>query len=430
MGLKIWLAGLAAAALMQPGLAQAGKAGDLLRTHLYAGTIAEGLAAVMPLAEAGDPEAEFAAGMLTFVDGLQGVTRDLYRYGATVPNADVLIVLGIVGPSGEGVPLNPDPEPITYEKFRALLNDLVTSMDAGKALFEAAGETGDYVVNLEPLKVRFDANGDGTVEPGETLGDLLGPAFGWAEVPFGDGMPTSGKKKGGETPKGQPFAIGFDRADALWFAGYTQVVAAQADFLLAHDFHGLVDAYFHRIFPKAGLPMQDASNGTLMMDPASDASIADVVAAIHTLDFPVIDKVRLAGVRDRLLSITALSRKNWDAILAETDDDYELVPSPSQTRLSKDVMVDAATVKAWMVTLDTVDQILNGELLLPHWRFKRGFDIKAYFETATETDFVMILTGLGAVPFLKDGPVASAESFAEASRVFGDQWLGYAFWFN
>ena len=80
--------------------------------------------------------------------------------------------------------------------------------------------------------------------------------------------------------------------------------------------------------------------------------------------------------------------------------------------------------------MDTTDQILNGELLVPHWRFKLGFDLEAYFETATETDLVMIWTGLGALPFLKEGPVASAESFAEANRVFGDQFIGYAFWFN
>jgi len=430
MNLKHWTAGLAVASLMLPGLAQAGEAGDLLRTHLYEGTIAQGLAAVIPLAEAGDPEAKFAAGMLTFVGGLQGVSQDLYRYGAIVPDGGVLEILGMIGPDAQSVPANPNPEPITYEKFRTLLNDLVTSMDAGKALFEAAGENGDYVVALEPLKFRFDANGDGTVEPGETLGDLLGPAFEWADLASPDAPPPSGKKKGGTAANEQKFEIGFDRADAIWFAGYTQVVAAQADFLLAHDFHGLVDAYFHQLFPKSGLPMQDAVNGSLAMDPRSDASIADVIAALHELDFPVIDKASLAGVRDRLLSITALSRKNWDAILTETDDDHELVPSPSQTPLSKDAKVDENTVKAWMATLDTTDQILNGELLVPHWRFKQGFDLKAYFETASETDFVMILTGLGAVPFLKDGPVASAESFAEANEVFGDQWLGYAFWFN
>jgi hypothetical protein len=42
----------------------------------------------------------------------------------------------------------------------------------------------------------------------------------------------------------------------------------------------------------------------------------------------------------------------------------------------------------------------------------------------------MILTGYGALPFLKDGPIATAEDFAAANRVFGDNLLGYAFWFN
>jgi hypothetical protein len=42
----------------------------------------------------------------------------------------------------------------------------------------------------------------------------------------------------------------------------------------------------------------------------------------------------------------------------------------------------------------------------------------------------MILTGLGAVPFLKDGPIASAEDFRAIQDAFGSDWLGYAFWFN
>ncbi|WP_375452656.1 hypothetical protein [uncultured Devosia sp.] len=431
MGLRTWATGLAAGALMVPGAAMAGEAGYLLRTHLYDGTIVEGLGAVTPLAEAGDPEAKFAAGLLTLVNGLQRVSQDLYKYGPVAPDFSVPALLFGMPVSGpQAMPANPNPEPITYEKFRTVLNDFVTSMDASRALLEAAGEDGDYVVALEPLKFRFDADGDGAAEPGETLGDLLGPAFGWADIPFPDGPPPAQKRKDGVPAASQDLTIGFDRADAIWFAGYSQVAASQADFLLAHDFHDLVDAYFHRFFPKSGLPMQDTSNGTLMMDPATDTSIADVVAAIHTLNFPVIDTARLAGIRQRLLSITALSRRNWDAILAETDDDHELVPSPGQTPMSKDLKVDEDVVKAWMATLDTADQILNGELLVPHWRLKQGFDLKAYFETATQTDLIMILTGLGAKPFLKDGPVATAANFADANRVFGDQWLGYAFWFN
>ena len=45
--------------------------------------------------------------------------------------------------------------------------------------------------------------------------------------------------------------IGFDRADAYWLACYTQVLAAQAEFLLSHDFSGFTNALFHRLVTKS-----------------------------------------------------------------------------------------------------------------------------------------------------------------------------------
>ena len=107
-----------------------------------------------------------------------------------------------------------------------------------------------------------------------------------------------------------------------------------------------------------------------------------------------------------------------------------MLPSPTQTALSPDAAVDEAKVAAWLVTLDKAREVLDGELLLPHWRFKQGFDLKAYFETATETDLVMILTGMGALPFLADGKIATPEDFRDIQDAFGSDWLGYAFWFN
>lgn len=425
MGKRSWAVGVAIAALMAGGVAQAGEAGDLLRTHLYDGTLAEGLTAVMPLAEAGDPEAEFAAGVLNLALGVEGFAQDLYRHGATAPDTGAALMLFGIGQSVMEGPANPNPEPLTYETVRTMLSDLVTRMDAAKALLAAGGESGDYVVAVDPLLVRIDLNGDGTADEAESVGALLAPFLGMpAPVAVGGKI----KNKTGTTPD---TSVGLDRADAYWLAGYSQVIAAQADFMLAHDFEEFVNAYFHRIFPRSGLPMQDfAPGGSLIMDPETDVAIADIVAALHTMDFPVTDAERLKGVLARLQSITAFSRLNWEAILAETDDNRELVPSPKQTAIIPEGEVTEETVSAWMETLDTIDKILGGELLIPHWRFKQGFDLKAYFETAKETDLVMIMTGYGALPFLKDGPVADAESFAAANRVFGEQWIGYAFWFN
>lgn len=428
------LIGVVVAGLMLPGAALAGEAGDQLAQRLYDGTLTEARDATFAECNSsGAADACFAAGMTELIGAVEGLSQSLYRHGATTPGtpaAAMLLGMGLDG-GAPAAPANPDPEPLSYDQLRAILDDFVQKMDAARLSFEIAGNADAFAITIDPLLVRIDLDGDGTAAAEETLGNLMGEVGELTDIPAPDGPPPGGKSKTKGAPAAPDSTIGFDNADAIWFAGYTQVVAAPIDMLLAHDFSEFFDAYLHRVFPEAGLPMQDYSTGsTLFMDPDSDAFIADLVAAIHTLDFPVVDSERLSGVLERLTRITALSRRNWELILAETDDNRELVPSPSQTSLVPDTPVTQETVDAWMATLDTVDQILAGELLVLHWRFKQGFDLKAYFETATETDLVMLLTGLDALPYLKDGPIADGQSFAEANRVFGTDWINYAFWFN
>lgn len=326
------------------------------------------------------------------------------------------------------VPPNPNPEPLDYDKFRAILQLLVDDMDAARDALLTAGESGDYVVPVEVLTVRIDLDGDGKGSETESIGNVLNAMFDAATVPG----PTDPGAPAPTPPTPPDSTIGFDRADAIWLAGYSQVLAAQADFLLAHDFRDLFDTTFHRLFPRAGLPMQayTRSTGSLMLDPESDNAIADALAAIHHLNWPVADADRLKRVLARFKAITALSRRNWEAILAETDDNRELLPSPKQTGITPDAKITDAQVQAWLATLDTADLVLDGKLLIPHWRFQKGFDLKAYFETAKKTDLVMLITGYDALPFLRDGPIASPDSFREANEVFGDALIGYAFWFN
>ena len=440
--LKRLAAAATCVALALPSPTLASEAGDILRKHLYEGTQQQGIDELTPLRDSLPPEAGFGMGLLTFVQGIEHFAQALYRHGLAAPDT------GLMGPPLLlPVPANPNPEALDYQKVRAMLGQLVAEMDAASALLEDAGENGDYVVPLDLLKFRIDANGDGKSEESESIGSVIGRAFGtdpssFVTEPVPEPAPDKKGKgdKSGKTATATPepeapavpeAIIGFDRADAIWLAGYSQVLAAQADFLLAHDFEATVNATFHRLFPRAGLPLQNyAQGGMLMLDPESDNAIADFVAAIHTINWPVVEPDRLKRVLTRFQTITGLSRKNWDAILAETDDNFELVPNPRQVSLVPEGRVTDEVVAAWMETLDTADKILAGELLVPHWRFKQGFDLKSYFETATHFDLVMMLTGYDYMPFLKDGPVATAESFAAANRVFGDEFLGYVFWFN
>ncbi len=430
------LMALALAAMAAPLPVMAGPAADLLRDGLYSGELDAAGSALKPLADAGDQEARFGLGMVTFVIAIQDASQALYRHGASAPDGGPMAA-GMLGVPMSSGPANPNPTPLDYDTFRGELDVLVRSLDYAASLLEGAGESGDYVVPVDILKIRIDLDADGTAGDEETIGTVIGGLLGISPAELAGAVPPPSadrSQSGAEhTPPagGTGFQIGFDRADAIWLAGYSNVLAAQADFLLAHDFSEMFNATFHRLFPKAGLPMQAFSHGgMLMLDPESDNVIADAIALIHTLNWPVVDRDRIVRVLERGKTVTALSRKNWDAILAETDDNHELVPSPRQTPVVPDGKVTDEMVAAWRATLDTVDQILAGDLLIPHWRFKQGFDLKAYFETAERTDFVMLLSGYGALPFLKDGPVADASTFAEANRVFGDNLLGYAFWFN
>lgn len=411
------ISGSVFALMASPGLA--GPAGDALKDALYSGQLDEGIATLQPRAAADDPEAWFGIGAIQLTQSFEGLVQALYRHGFSVPNPPP-----VLGPSPQVfLPTNPNPEPLDYEGVRTILSDLVSGLDEARSSLLTAAQAGDYVVEINPLLIRIDANGDGKVEESESLIGLMAML-----------NATTIEEMLKAPEPGEPSAfefIGFDRADGFWLAGYTQVLAAQADFLLAHDFSGFTNALFHRLFPRAGFPMQQyADGGMLMMDPETDTAIADLVAGIHTLDWPVADPGRLKGVRERIGQVLDLSRQNWAAIMEETDNNHELLPSPRQTALFPDAAVDEAKVAAWLVTLDKAREVLDGKLLLPHWRFKQGFDLKAYFETAGETDLVMILTGMGAVPFLADGKIATPEDFRDIQDAFGSDWLGYAFWFN
>jgi hypothetical protein len=427
--MRQWMA--AAAVVLATGAVEAGESGDQLAQSLYEGTVRELAERSLASCEAGEGDACFVLGLDGIITAYEELAAALYRHGAVTPNTPAAAMLFGMGLETSPTPANPDPEPLSYEQLRAILDAFVATLDVAAGHMRQAGEGTAFVIPIDPLRVRIDLDGNGERGESETLASLLAGLGDFADIPAHDTPPPSNKSKSKGVETVPDATIGFDNADAIWLAGYANVAAAPVDLLLAHDFTAFFDAYLHRIFPEAGLPMAEyARGGTLMMDPDSDAFVADLIAAIHTASFPVSDPARLAGVLERLTSITALSRQNWDMILAETDDDRELVPSPSQTSLLPDQQVTEEVVDAWMATLDQVDLILSGELLLPHWRFSEGFNLKTYFETATRTDLVMLFTGHDALPYIEAGPIADAGSFAELNRVMGDDWPFFALWFN
>lgn len=425
MRMRILLAALAALAL--PAAAQEEKARppepprteieELAEAWFYAADVAARDAAgglIAEAAAAGAPDAVFLRGATEFFATLEAFAGDLARHGFDAPFLDLM-----------GIAANPglppfEPAPPTYQDLR----DLLTRTREG--LLDAAA-TLDTVPRDADIGIRIDLS-RATLSLG--LGDALDPALSVGTV-LRLGVP------------GDPADLDFrfDTADAIWLQGYAHILLSLTDFALAHDFEALFDASFQLFFP-AGTAVSEPLRprpGAGFDDPLglgrdNQLRIADAISFIHLMNLPVIEPGLRAGARDHLLEVVRLSRENWRAILAETDNDREWLPGPHQPGRNPltGVGVTAEVVEDWHTTLDTVEALLTGELLAPHWRFPdQGLDLPAFFASTGNLDLVLLLTGPGALPYLRDGDVLDPEAWQRTVGDFGPLGLiGTAVWFN
>jgi hypothetical protein len=404
LGLALFLANLT--------LASADEVNDLLTRHLYAGTLADGQHELLGLVQSNDKskaaQASAALGIVKFVISIEKLGQAFHRHGLETPQS-AMIQLPIMRLP---VPPNTRPEKLDYEKFRVILRELVDGLtDAEATLASAKGA--DVKLTFDLLKVRLDVDGDGRASDYESLGVMTQHLT----------------RSSDPTPSDMTFS--FDATDVLWLRGYSQFISAVGQFFLAHDFHLTFDKTFHMFFPRAGLPL--ASELVQPFNPAnmfSDSALGDGVAFIHLLNWPTVEPARLADVRLRLKSMAALSRESWASARAETDNDREWLPNAKQTSAFKSLPTTDETIDGWLTALTEFEAILDGKLLLPHWRFDKGLNVKRIFEESKNFDLVLLIAGADAVPYLETGPVSSSTQWNDLMRVFQGNFLGYALWYN
>ncbi len=392
----------------------AGEANVLLSKHLYAGTLSDGDKALAWLG--GDAktgaEAKAAQGLLAFAAGVEHLGQALHRHGLETHPGGAMMQLPILRMPVEP---NPNPEPITYEKWRAILQTLFDDLNKADALLAQGVEndvTGEVKLNLDLMKVRMDLNGDGTSTETESFGAIL-QALSRGTAP--------------SSPPDLNFA--FDKADLLWLRGYIQFLTASAEFGLAVDFEESFIKTAHAYFPRAGLPMAQELLAPAMAGGFVDNSIGDAIAMIHLLNWKVTDPDRLKDVRTRLVTLATLSRESWKAARAEIDNDKEWLPNAKQTgRWGMDV--DDATIDGWLAVMGEFEAVLEGKKLMPHWRFNKGLSIKRLFEESTRIDAVLIVAGVDAIPFLESGQISTSADWNSLTSTFRGNFLGYALWFN
>ena len=376
---------------------------ELLRRELDAARAAAAITQLKPLADA-SPDARMALGFAEFVRATERLTEGLFRFGLKTPQNRFLPIVRLP------IPTNPQPEPVDYTKLRTLYQNFLDDLSIARATLAAfAGSSGSdqskLVLDLNAIRMSIasDVARPTTLELRE-----ITAAFNARRQP----APAIGTQAPVES-----WEVAFDRADALWIAGYSHILSALFEFVMAHDWQQTFDATSASFFAGAPPNKNLASPDPRGIMSAMGARFADQFALLHLIQWPAGDKARMSRVRQHLKSAIALSRETWKAVLAETDDDREWLPSPRQeSRAIPSLPISDEMLTGWLAALDDFDALLDGEKLLSHWRFNKGIDLRMFFEEPQPFDLVLWATGHGALPFLKDGPTLSGANLTALER--------------
>ncbi len=385
---------------------------ELLATvqdHLYAGESAEAAAAAeAQLAQSpDDDEARLLLGGVEFIQAVENLGKAFYRYGITSgdPRRSGIAFLPIFRVP---VPQNPNPEKIDYEKLRGVLAAFVDDLGRAEATLAGVDAT-DLDVPLALGRMRLDLNGDATGADTETLLFILQRV---TRFPHG---------------VDKDLLTDFDASDVPWLRAYCHLLMAIAEFPLAYDWQPAFETSFHGLFPSADLPMSHASNAADQR--RSFASIADLIAFVHMIRWPVTEPDRLRDVLTHLEAIPPLSRENWKRVLAETDNRNEWLPNPSQTGVLG-IPVTQELIDGWLGFLDDFQALLEGRKLLAHWRFTQGINLRRLLLEPTTFDLVLLIQGSAAIPYLEDGEMVDREAWRRMAGLFRGGFFRYAIWFN
>ncbi|MFT3986208.1 hypothetical protein [Aestuariivirga sp.] len=359
-----------------------------------------------------DDQLRFALGATQFLRTVEQMAQSMYRYGLA-PTRQVSRVMPFFR---FPVPVNPHPEHLDYAKMQTIFSDALKGFETADATLSKMGKT-EVTLPIAIGLVRLDLNGDGKADESETLWKVFDATLGGNMI---------------QPEQAAQFVIKFDRGDASWLRGYANLLSAILDFQLAHDWHESFDVTFHMLFPNAGLPgaVVNEYERPFQYSGFDDGTFADLITFIHLAHWPVTEPERMKASLAHLETVVAMSRESWSFILSETDDDAEWIPSPRQKNGVLGIPVTQETVTAWMAFLNSFDGMLQGKVLLPHWRFEKGINLRRVFLEPQTFDPILWAQGYAAIPYLETGPIASSSDWNRIMGLFEGNFFGYAAWFN
>ncbi len=362
-----------------------------------------------------DDEARFSLGVAHFLGAIEYLAQSWYRYGLSVDSLGIAAGMPFLRLP---IPENPDPETFSNDEFVQVLEGMIARLEAADAALMNIDSDVKLVIQFDQL--RLDLDGDGNAEDAERLWSIYA-RLNQLAMGIGDEPPA--------------LEIAFDQGDVHWLRGYSNLLAAMLETWLAVDNQAMFDNGAHLFFPDATSPHDILQNEAILNDdfiPINTTTI-DAVALIYlSLSLDIDEPERLEKALTHLEETIAQSRLSWAAILAETDNDREWVPNSKQDSVVP-TNLTPEMIDGWLMFLDEAEGILQGNILLPHWRVSDpnvGINLRRAFLESRNFDVILWIQGSAATPFLEEGTVTQPETWDRLNDLFNGNFVGFAVWIN
>jgi len=159
-------------------------------------------------------------------------------------------------------------------------------------------------------------------------------------------------------------------------------------------------------------------------------SFMEPLAFLHSINWQVENPQLLKETRQHWLKVLELNHVTWELVQQETDNNKEWLPNPKQDSPFPNVTVSQEIIDGWLETVKLGEAVLNGDLLIPNFRFGKGVSMKAFFETAESFDLVAFVTGHNSINYVQEGPMIEERQFRSMNRDLRRNLGGFALWFN
>ena len=362
----------------------------------------KGLAATEErLAALSDPQPEdlFALAGIRFLSGVEGALQLRWQTGMRADWSELpLLRLPI--------PENPTARPFAANDIVDLFHRADSRMADARAALTTLGDQ-DFALEIRLSDLWFDINANGTREPGEQMAAIAG-------------LTLAGMGRFTDMPADP--VVRFDTADAAWLSAYTQFLSAFATTVLAFDPAPVVDRV-----TASGQAMQALWGDTPppnAMDMMFGRQVDRAAMILLALAEPP-DPALSMKAHGHLLAMIQDNRRFWRLVEAEADNNQEWVPNDAQTS-ALGLPMPPGTGKRWQAVLADAEAILEGRLLIPHWRMgaEAGLNLKKIFENPPAVDIITFAQGEGLLPYAEKGPRATAQSWWDfADLLQGDEML-------